>query len=63
MDIGKDGGGVTAKGREADGKGPECQLPERNLQELKRARWVLREWLTGPRGGAPGSHHEQRALT
>ena len=51
MDIGKDGGGVTAKGREADGKGPECQLPERNLQELKRARWVLREWLTGPRGG------------
>ena len=43
--------GSQAKGREADGKGPECQLPERNLRELERARWVLREWLMGPRGG------------
>lgn len=49
--LGRTGLGSQTKGREADGKGPECQLPERNLQELQRARWMLRTGLTGPRGG------------
>lgn len=49
--LGRTGLGSQTKGREADGKGPECQLPERYLRELQRARWMLRTGLTGPRGG------------
>lgn len=62
--LGRTGLGSQTKGREADGKGPECQLPERNLQQLE-SQMDAQDGADGPQGwaGALGSHREQRALT